>query len=323
VRRGRAVLLLIGIAATLALINWMRRSPAGAHPGGPHPAAPLIKAHVDMLAGTIGERNLWRLPALERAAAYIEETLRRDAYTTSRQTFDVQGKQVSNIEAVLAASSSDAEIVVVGAHYDSVIGCPGANDNATGVAAMLELARRFARRSHRRTIRFVAFVNEEPPFFQTAAMGSLVHANAAKARGDRIAGMLSLETMGYYSEAPGSQQYPASMKLLYPDVGNFIGFVSNVGSAPLLFRARRAFKARTPFPLQSASVPAAIPGVGWSDHWAFWQAGYRAMMVTDTAPYRYPWYHTAQDTPDKISADHLAHVVDGLEHVVEVLAGAR
>lgn len=320
-RRGRAVLLLIVTAAVVALITWMRSSSPAADSGGPHPAAPRITAHVEMLAGTIGERNLWRLAALERAAAYIEDTLRRDGYTPSRQAFEVQGKQVSNIEAVRDASAPTSEIILLGAHYDSVIGCPGANDNATGVAALLELARRFAARPQRRTIRFVAFVNEEPPFFRTAAMGSAVYASAARTRGDRIVGMLSLETMGYYSDVPGSQQYPVSMKLLYPDTANFIGFVSNVGSAPLLFKARGAFKARTPFPLQSASVPAAIPGVGWSDHWAFWQAGYRGMMVTDTALYRYPWYHTPEDTPDKISADRLAHVVDGLEHVVEILAG--
>ena len=321
-RRSRVVPLIGSAAAAVALIGWtMRRVQPGIASNVPHPAAAPLRAHVEMLAGSIGERNLWRPAALDRAAAYIEEVFRRDGYMPLRQTFEVQGHHVSNLEAARNASSSNSEIVVVGAHYDSVLGCPGANDNATGVAAVLELARRFAQRPHRRTIRFVAFVNEEPPFFQTSAMGSLVYAKAAERRGDRVVGMLSLETMGYYSEARGSQQYPVSMALLYPDVGNFIGFVSNVASAPLLLRARRAFKAATAFPLQSASVPAAIPGVGWSDHWAFWEAGYRAMMVTDTAPYRYPWYHTAHDTPDKISYDHLAHVVDGLTHVVEVLAG--
>ncbi len=189
-----------------------------------------------------------------------------------------------------------------------------------GVAAMLELAARLAQSPQPRTVRFAAFANEEPPFFQTEHMGSLVYSRAARARGDRIVAMLSLETMGYYSNETGSQQYPAPLAMLYPDVGNFIGFVTNVGSAPLLLKARRAFKARTPFPLQSAAVPAAIPGVGWSDHWAFWQAGYAAMMVTDTAPFRYPWYHTAHDTPDKIDYERLAHVVDGLQAVVEAVA---
>ena len=323
IRQTLFVVLIAGTVA-LALIAWtMRRSPRAGNFDGPHPAAPRLRAHVETLAGTIGERNLWQYDALQRAAAYITDTFTAQGYSPSRQAFEAHGKEVSNIEAVRTGTVASDPAIVIGAHYDSVLGCPGADDNATGVAALLELARRFAERPHRRTIRFVAFVNEEPPFFQSAAMGSLVYANAARARGDLIAGMLSLETIGYYSDAAGSQAYPASMHLLYPDVGNFIGFVSNVGSAGLLWNARRAFKARTAFPLQSAAVPAAIPGVGWSDHWAFWQAGYSGMMVTDTALYRNPWYHTAHDTPDKISAERLAHVVDGLEHVVEVLARPR
>ena len=273
-----------------------------------------------MLAGTIGERNLWSYGALEQAAQYISTRLTAAGYTPRRQTFELAKLPLSNVEAVLQGTTHGAEIVVVGAHYDTVVGCPGANDNATGVAAVLELAQRFSGRRQPRTIRFVAFVNEEPPFFQTEHMGSAVYANALRSGDERVAGMLSLETMGYYSEERGSQRYPAPMATVYPDVGNFIGFVADVASARLLWRARRAFKRRTSFPLQSATVPAAIPGVGWSDHWAFWQAGYPAMMVTDTAPYRYPWYHTADDTPEKVDCDRLAHVVDGLEAVIEAIA---
>jgi Zn-dependent M28 family amino/carboxypeptidase len=283
-------------------------------------AAPRLRAHVETLAGTIGERNLWNYGALERAAEYVSTELRASGYAPRRQTFELAKLPLSNVEAVLDGTTRAAEIVVVGAHYDTVAGCPGANDNATGVAAVLELAQRFSGRPQPRTIRFVAFVNEEPPFFQTAHMGSAVYANSARSRGDCVVGMLSLETIGYYSEEKGSQRYPAPMTALYPDVGNFIGFVANVGSARLLWRARRGFKGRTSFPLQSAAVPAAIPGVGWSDHWAFWQAGYPAMMVTDTAPFRYPWYHTAEDTPEKIDYARLAQVVDGLEAVIESIA---
>jgi Zn-dependent M28 family amino/carboxypeptidase len=152
-------------------------------------------------------------------------------------------------------------------------------------------------------------------------MGSLVYASAARARGDRIAGMLSLETMGYYSSAPGSQQYPApELSGLYPDIGNFIGFVANEASRALLESASRAFVARTSLPLRSAALPEALPGTGWSDHWSFWQAGYQAMMVTDTAPWRYPHYHSAADTPEKLQFDALAEVVNGLDGVIESLA---
>jgi Zn-dependent M28 family amino/carboxypeptidase len=284
-------------------------------------AASRLRAHVEMLAGTIGERNLWRYGALEQAAQYISAQLAATGYAPRRQTYEIAKLPVSNIEASLEGTARALEIVVVGAHYDSVSGCPGANDNGTGVAAVLELAQRLSGRPQPRTIRFVAFVNEEPPFFQTRDMGSAVYATAAKARGDRIVGMLSLETMGYYSDETGSQQYPAPMAAVYPDTGNFIGLVANVGSARLLLKARRAFRRRTAFPLQSAAAPASLPGVGWSDHWAFWQAGYPAMMVTDTAPFRYPWYHTPDDTPDKIDYDKLALVLDGLEGVIESISG--
>ena len=198
-------------------------------------AADRISEDIDVLAGTIGERNMWRLAALQRGAAYITERLESAGFTLAVQEYPVEGEQVQNIEAALAGLTETAPSVIIGAHYDTVIGCPGANDNATGVAAMLELARRFAGQPHRRTVRFVAFVNEEPPFFQTAAMGSLVYAREAKRRGDRIVAMLSLETIGYYSDRPNSQQYPvAPLALFYPNTGNFIAFVSNIGSARLL-----------------------------------------------------------------------------------------
>ena len=279
-----------------------------------------LARHIEILATTIGERNVWTYAALNRAAEYIEQELGASGFRPSRQTYDVSRVPVSNIEAVLPGHTNAQEIVVLGAHYDTVGACPGANDNGTGVAAMLEIARRFAGTPQSRTIKFVAFVNEEPPFFQTPQMGSYVYAKAAQARGDRIVAMLALETMGYYSTAQGSQQYPAPIAAMYPDVGDFIGFVSNVESEPLLLAARAAFQAATSFPVQALAGPTGLPGVGWSDHWSFWEAGYPALMVTDTAPFRYPWYHTAHDTPDKIDYGRFAAVVDGIEAVATALA---
>ena len=291
----------------------------------------MLRRHVETLATEIGDRNVWRYKALQRAAEYIETEFRTCGYSPSRQTYEVSRLPVSNIEVTLAGTVKPADaplhastadgMIVLGAHYDTVADCPGANDNGTGIAALLELARRFARRRLSRTIRFVAFVNEEPPFFQTAQMGSAVYAEAARARGDHILGMLALETMGYFSEEPGSQEYPVEeMRGRHGDVGNFIGFVSNEESRDLLAAAARAFTQGRKVPLQAAAMPAELPGAGWSDHWSFWQAGYPAMMVTDTAPWRYPWYHTAQDTPDKIDYERLADVVDGLEQVTMALA---
>jgi Zn-dependent M28 family amino/carboxypeptidase len=279
-----------------------------------------LRADVEMLATTIGERHIWRAQSLQPAADHIRSSLFAAGYAPRTESYDVHRIRVDNIEAVRHGASRSGEIVVVGAHYDSVAGSPGANDNATGIAAMLELARRFAPMATARTIHFVAFVNEEPPFFQTSQMGSVVYANAARARGDQVVAMLSLETLGYYSDQPGSQTYPAEFGDGFPDQGNFIGMVSNPESAELLERVRAAFAARTPFPVEATPAPAHFPGVGWSDQWSFWQAGYPGVMITDTAPFRYPWYHQAGDTPDKIDFKKFATVVDGIEAAVAALA---
>ena len=276
--------------------------------------------HVSVLAERIGERQVYRPRSLEHAARYIQEAFAVNGYTPVSQTFDAAGVTVHNIE--VARPGRTDEILIVGAHYDSVAGCPGANDNASGVAAMLEVARMLAGERAGKTIRFVAFVNEEPPFFMTDAMGSLVYARRCRARGENIVGMFSLETIGYYTNERGSQQYPgpALFHRLYPDTGNFIGFVSNFASRALMRDTGREFRRAVKFPSEGVSAPAAIPGIGWSDHWAFWQQGYPAVMITDTAPYRYPHYHQPSDTPDKLNYDSFARVVTGLARTFAALA---
>jgi len=271
---------------------------------------------VDELAGRIGERNVTRPKALEDAARHLEKTFEGFGLQARRQGFRVGSVECSNIEVEIAGGS---EIVVVGAHYDSVIGAPGANDNASGVAALLALSRAFAKSRPKRTLRFVAFVNEEPPHFQTDDMGSLRYARRSRERGEQIVAMLSLETMGCYSDLEGSQSYPPPIGLFYPSTGNFIRFVSNPGSRRLLHDVVGNFRSHTEFPSEGAALPSILPGIGWSDHWSFWQAGYPAVMVTDTAPFRYPHYHTASDTPDKVDYPKLARVVAGIERVVRHL----
>jgi len=270
---------------------------------------------VQVLAGEIGERNTFRPQALRRAAAYIEQAWRNQGYTVTRHEYAMGRDTWANLEITRRGRERPDDIILIGAHYDSVIGSPGANDNATGVSALLELSRPAAARDLGKTVRFVAFVNEEPPQFQTALMGSRVYARQARARGDRIRAMLSLETLGYYSEAPGSQAFPfpsALYRLFYPNRGNFVLFVSNFGSRPLLRQAVESFRQVTPFPVESIATFEWVPGVDWSDHGSFWEQGYPALMVTDTALYRYPHYHTEQDTPEKVNYDALARVVDGL-----------
>lgn len=278
-------------------------------------------AHVQKLGGAIGERNLTHYPQLEMAAHYIESELTKSGWKVRRDEYEVQAQSCYNVEAELPGASP--EIVLIGAHYDSVFGSPGANDNGSGVAALLALARRFAGSHNARTLRFVAFVNEEPHYFQTSQMGSFVYAARCRSRGDRIVAMISLETIGYYSNEAGSQSYPApGLGLLYPRTGNFIGFVGNVASRSLLREALGAFRRHAQIPSEGGALPAMLPGVGWSDQWSFWQHGYPGIMVTDTAPFRYPHYHAASDTPDKLDYVSMTRVVAGIEEVIHQLVNA-
>jgi Zn-dependent M28 family amino/carboxypeptidase len=298
------------------------RGPLAALTGEERELAGRLAVHVKYLAGTIGERNLWRLPNLDWAGQYLTNVWRAAGYQVGEQVYEAAGSNVCNLEVELPGGSQPAEIIVVGAHYDTVPGCPGANDNGSGVAAMLEISRRLAGRSCPRTIRFAAFVNEEPPFFQTTAMGSLQYARRCRDRGETVVAMLSLETIGCYSDEPRSQRYPAPIGLLYPGTGNFIGFVANPRSRRLLRQVVGAFRRHAAFPSEGAALPAWIPGVAWSDQWSFWEQGYPAVMVTDTAPFRYAHYHLPSDTPDKLDYDRTARVTAGLVRVIVELAGA-
>src|SRR4029453_688575 len=195
-----------------------------------------LRADVQKLAGEIGERNIWHYAQLNAAADFIEDSLSRAGLRARRDSYEMRGQPCHNIEGEIPGKRP--QIIVIGAHYDSVFGSPGANDNGSGAAALLALANRFAaretdrnppRRAPNKTLRFVAFVNEEPPYFLSGEMGSLVYARRCKERGDKISAMISLETIGYFSDAPHSQTYPSpGLGVFYPKVGNFIGFVSNL-----------------------------------------------------------------------------------------------
>ena len=279
-----------------------------------------LRLHVQALSGDIGERNIFHPQALRDSADYIAQVWERQGYKTIRHEYELQGEQWANLEVTRRGEKYPEEIVLIGSHYDSVLGSPGANDNGSGVAAMLELSLHIATHKPARTVRFVAFVNEEPPFFKTDDMGSRVYASMVRARGDDIYAMLCLETIGFYSDEPGGQHYPPPFSLFYPDTGNFIAFVSNFQSRPLLKRSVAAFRTASDFPLEHVTTFEFVPGVDWSDNWSFWREGIPAIMITDTAPYRYPYYHTARDTPDKVKYQELARVTDGLLAVIEALA---
>jgi Zn-dependent M28 family amino/carboxypeptidase len=325
------VLLSVLVAAATWSDLAMMRMPGKSYVG---PLAPLdakesaladeLRSDVQSLAGEIGERSVRRPSGLNAAADSIERALVDAGLTPDAQTYIVQGVQCRNIEASIGGSDRPGDIVIVGAHYDSVAGTTGANDNASGVAAMLALARRLSRTHPSATLRFVAFANEEPPYFQTEDMGSLVYARRSKDRGENVVAMLSLETIGFYSNAKGSQKYPPLLSLAYPSTGNFIGFVGDRSSRDLVRGAIGTFRGSTRFPSEGAALFASLPGVGWSDQWSFWQMGYPAIMVTDTAPFRCPHYHSTADTPEKLDYERMARVVGGLERVIErLVAGTQ
>jgi len=278
---------------------------------------------VRKLSITFGVRNYLQTNALNSTANYIERSLSASGLSVKRQKYNIRKHEFYNIIGEKKGATRPDEILVIGAHYDTVLGCitPGANDNASGVAALLSLADIFSNQNFDCTVRFVGFVNEEPPFFHTEEMGSLVYAKSCKNLKEKIIGMLSLETIGYYTNEKNSQKYPKPFNLFYPSEGNFITFVGNISSRSLVKKTVYSFRKNAKFPSEGVALPAFYSGIGWSDHWSFWQAGYKAIMVTDTAPYRYYYYHSSEDTIDKIDFDKMARVVAGLKNVIAELAG--
>ena len=281
-----------------------------------HASAERMRADVEYLAETIGERNTCHPAELAKVEEYISDRFSRLGYSIRLDTFSTDGVNVSNIEATLTGQAKPHEIIVIGAHYDSVPGTPGADDNASGVAVLLEIARHFKDLRPKRTIRFVAFVNEEPPYFQTDQMGSHVYALGCKRRNEKISGMLCLESLGYYSSKAGSQHYPPPLEKLYPDRGDFIALCGNIASYPLLRRCIKHFRTTTQFPSEGLVAPETFASLGWSDHWAFWQAGFPAIMITDTAFLRNPHYHLPSDIPETLDYDRMARVAEGLKRVI-------
>ncbi|MCC7438926.1 MAG: M20/M25/M40 family metallo-hydrolase [Armatimonadetes bacterium] len=268
-----------------------------------------MRQYVYDLSGEIGERNVANYPKLRASAGYISATLESFGYHVRKEPFQVDGKTCWNLVAEIPGTTYP-DIVIVGAHYDTAPDAPGANDNGSGVAATLALARAYAGKKLSHTMRFVFFANEEPPYF---LQGSRVYAAGCRARNEDIRAMYSIETIGWYSDSVGSQAYPFPFNSCYPSTGNFIAFVGNMDSRSLVTEAVSAFRQTTAFPSEGASAPGWITGIGWSDHAAFWEQGYQAIMITDTAPFRYPYYHTPFDTPDRLDYDRMARIVHGLQ----------
>lgn len=296
---------------------------------------------VRTLATPIG-RNVFHPAELARCEAYLFDALARttpDARVAQRyrpaKPYDMV--EVANFEGVFKGATKPEEIVVIGAHYDSIElhdrvreshgNCPAANDNATGVAVTLELARLLVAAVARgerpaRTVRFVLFANEEPPFFWTDDMGSVRYADACAAKGEQIVAMLTPETLGCFRDEDHTQRLPLGIgRELVGTRGNWVGFLGISGSRGLMRESVAAFRQGCDIRCVGAELPAIAPMVGASDHWSFWRRGYPALMVTDTAPFRCDVYHQWCDTHEAIHWPALARVTWGLWSVVRALAG--
>lgn len=305
----------------LGVPGWPHRGPLPPATTEEIDLAERLRAHVTAIASV--PHNIHYYAELQAAAAYIEQALIATGYRVLSQPFDVDGREVRNLEVVIepGAASRDTPSFVIGAHYDSAGDAPGANDNGTGVAAVIELTRLLKDAVLKTRIRLVLFVNEEPPFFKTPDMGSVRYAQHLVERAEPVEGMMSLETLGYFSDAPGSQDYPWPFGLVFPDRGNFIAFVGTPDARNLVRRAIGSFRRHTAFPTIGGVAPGFIAGIDWSDHWSFTQHGFQSIMVTDTAVFRYPHYHQPSDTPEKVDYERLARVTKGIERMIREIGG--
>lgn len=280
---------------------------------------PNLISTVKYLSGDIGERSYLDIKKLNTAADFIEERFRAYGCLVKRQSFTYSGQTYHNIIAEVKGSQDSGKgILIVGAHYDTVTGTPGADDNASGVAGLLELARLIASHPPGREVRFVAFTLEEPPVFMTGRMGSYIYAKSVKEEDIKVCGMISLEMLGYYCDMKGCQFYPLSaFRLFYPDIGNFIAFVGNISSVSFIKKIKNSFKTTSSLPVESLSSVSIIPGVNFSDHHSFWKFGIPAFMVTDTGFYRNPNYHGPGDTASALDYNRMAELIRGLYKAFE------
>jgi Zn-dependent M28 family amino/carboxypeptidase len=282
-------------------------------------SAERLREHVRVLADKIGARNVWKPEKLRQAAQYIEDSFTALKFVPKSEIVNNKGNR--NIIVDIYGSKYRDRIIVVGAHYDTVPSSPGADDNASGVSALLELARTFRDKKLPVTLRLAAFVNEERPFFGGGQMGSLFNAKRSRELGEHIIGMYSLEMIGFYSDAPRSQYYPRPVRRFYPRTGNFIAFVGNLMSRDFLHQSLSAFRRSAEFPSQGLVAPQLlVPDIRRSDNAAFWFHGYPAVMITDTSNFRNWNYHNAGDKYGTLDYQRMALVVQGLSGMLEAVA---
>jgi Zn-dependent M28 family amino/carboxypeptidase len=251
-------------------------------------------------------------------ASYIRGEFEKTGGAVSDQPYSVDGRIYRNVIASFGPSTK--ERLVVGAHYDTAGALPGADDNASGVAGLIELARLLGKTPLPMGVELVAFTLEEPPFFRTMQMGSAIHADGLRREGVSVRAMLSLEMIGYFSDEANSQSFPVSaLKAFYPSRGNFIVVVGKLDQGSVVRRVKKAMRCASPLPVYSINAPRSVPGVDFSDHLNYWDVGYDAVMITDTAFYRNPNYHTARDTHETLDYERMAMVVRGVYAAIMAL----
>lgn len=282
--------------------------------------AARLRKHVEALAVGIGVRHAELGDSLRMSAKYCTSQFVQRDFGVEIESFDFQGVSQQIVVAEITGRRKPKEVIVIGAHYDTVLGSPGADDNASGVAALIEIASLLKDVPMDRTVRFVAFPNEEYHGEDWRHMGSYHHAKRSHDRGDQVVGMLSLEMLGYFSNEVGSQKYPFPFNLFYPERGNFIGFIGNYASRDWVRRVVRNFRELAAFPSEGAAAPERFKDIARSDHWSFWQFDCPALMVTDTSNFRFPYLHGTDDTPDKVDFDAMARITLGLAKVIAKLA---
>jgi Zn-dependent M28 family amino/carboxypeptidase len=278
--------------------------------------------HVDALSVRIGSRSVYEPDKIEQTKRYIVACLEGFGYAPEFQPYAYEGKTFSNIIVSIQGKTRPDETVIIGAHYDTVYGTPGADDNASAVAVLLEMSRMLKTFSPERTLKLVFFVFEEPPLFRTQHMGSYIYAKEAKGRNENIRAMISLEMLGYYADKKGGQTFPLPlMNFMYSTTPDFIAIVGNLSSRSLVERIRHALTKGSRIPVETLSTVSFVPGVDFSDHWSFWKMGYPAVMITDTAFYRNPNYHTERDTLNTLDFVRMEELLKGLVQVARDLSG--
>jgi Peptidase family M28 len=273
-----------------------------------------LREHVNALAVDIGPRTPLNGDGLVRAAKYIRSVFEEAGLPVRQQDYQYYDQRVTNVLATHSTATGASAYYVIGAHYDTVPGTPGADDNASAVAVMLELARRLSRERLKAPVLFAAFTLEEPPAYLTGHQGSRIFVRSCRTSGDRVLGAIILEMVGFTA---ARQHYPYLARWPgYPAEGNFIGIIANWRSWRVGRAVRRGFRKNTGLPVESLFLPfngRLLPETRLSDHASFWDAGLPALMITDTAFFRNPNYHLPSDTIDTLDFTFMAKLVKSLE----------